>query len=160
MTELLIIGLGSPFGDDRLGWDVIKMLQEQEALCGYPSEQLQMTCCDRPGASLLDLMSNAKTVFLIDAVKTGAKLGSLHCFNLEEIKDLSALQSTHHFGLAQALELGKALNALPQNVILYGIEIKDLKFQFGISGLIKQAVQDLAEKITQRILTYFSGMGY
>ncbi|KTD30450.1 MULTISPECIES: hydrogenase maturation protease [Legionella] len=159
MIELLILGLGSPFGDDRLGWEVVRLLQQREELKSYSSQQVQMVCGDRPGVHLLELMSNAKTVFLIDAVKTGAKLGSLHCFNPEEIKVLSTLQSTHDFGIAQTLALGKALNSLPQNLFLYGIEINDVKFQFEISDPINQATQALVEQILKSIFTHFKEKG-
>ncbi|WP_051131846.1 hypothetical protein [Legionella tunisiensis] len=63
MSELLILGIGSPFGDDRLGWEVVHLLQQKKALHIYSARQLQIMSCDRPGLNLLNLMQNARTVF-------------------------------------------------------------------------------------------------
>ncbi|STX43998.1 hydrogenase expression/formation protein [Legionella donaldsonii] len=154
MIELLILGIGSPFGDDRLGWEVVQGLQKKKALQGYSTQQLQFMACDRPGLNLLDWMQQAKTVFLIDAVRTGAKAGSLLYLENEEIKTINSIQSTHEFGLANTIEMGKILNLLPNKLVLYGIEINELKFQFEITEPIRAAIQALITRIEKDIAIY------
>lgn len=154
MIELLILGIGSPFGDDRLGWEVVHGLQQKKALQAYSTQQLQFMSCDRPGLNLLSLMQNARTVFLIDAVRTGAKAGSLFYLENEEIKTINSIQSTHEFGMANTIEMGKTLNLLPQNLILYGIEVNDLKFQFEVTEPIREAIHALITRIEKDIVIY------
>ncbi|MFW2571387.1 hydrogenase maturation protease [Legionella sp. 29fVS95] len=154
MIELLILGIGSPFGDDRLGWEVVQGLQQKKALQDYSTEQLQFMACDRPGLNLLDWMQQAKTVFLIDAVRTGAKVGSLLYLENEEIKTINPIQSTHEFGLANTIEMGKILNLLPKKLVLYGIEVNELKFQFEITEPIRAAIDALITRIEKDIAIY------
>lgn len=154
MIELLILGIGSPFGDDRLGWEVVQGLQQKKTLQVYSAEQLQFMSCDRPGLNLLDLMQQAKTVFLIDAVRTGAKVGSLLYLENEEIKTINSIQSTHEFGLANTIEMGKNLHLLPKNLVLYGIEVNELKFQFEVTEPIRAAIHALIIRIERDISIY------
>ncbi|KTD35042.1 hydrogenase expression/formation protein [Legionella nautarum] len=158
MIELLVIGLGSPFGDDRIGWDVVQLLQQRRALTAYTENQLQFACYDRPGLNLLELIQNAKSVFLIDAVRTGAEIGTLVCLKEDEINVINTIGTTHHFGVAEAIQMGKVLNLLPQNLILYGIEIDELNFQFEVSKLLKKALQALIEQIEKNIITHMNSL--
>ena len=153
MTELRILGIGSPFGDDQLGWAVVHLLQQQTSLHRFMPKQLQMTCCDRPGMHLLELMRNAKTVFLIDAIKSGAPLGTLHCVTNKQIEDVGNALSTHGLGIAEAMKMGAALNELPEQVVLYGIEIGEPQLQFTLSEAITKAIQDLAVRIDNDIFS-------
>lgn len=152
MIELRVLGIGSSFGDDQLGWMVVKLLQQQIQLHRYNSQRLQLAYCDRPGMYLLELMRDVETVFLIDAVKTNAVVGTLHCFQNEEIEEVSSALSSHAIGVAQAMQMGKVLNVLPQTVVLYGIEIDDIQFSFDLSTPIEHAIKELALQIGSDIL--------
>ncbi len=153
MTELRVLGIGSPFGDDQLGWEVVKLLQQKASLRHYIPHQLHLTCCDRPGMYLLELMRHAKTVFLIDAVITGATIGTLHCFKNEDIKDLSSTLSTHGLGIAEAMQMGAVLQELPKHITLYGAEIEGIQQPFSLSNPIKDAIESLAQRLETDILS-------
>ncbi len=157
MTDLRVFGIGSPFGDDQLGWAVINKLQQQASLHHYSPHRLQMACCDRPGMHLLELMRHAKTVFLIDAVKAGTTIGTLHCFTNDAIENRGNTLSTHGLGIAEAMTMGAALGELPEHVILYGIDIGDIHDvdidQVALSETITQAVKALSVRIENDILS-------
>ena len=153
MSELHVLGIGSPFGDDQLGWGVVKLLQQRASLSQFTPDQLHMAYCDRPGMHLLELMRPAQTVFLIDAIKTGAAMGTLHCFQNEEIENISNTLSTHALGIGEAMKMGAALQTLPRKVVLYGIEIGDVSYQFTLTEPIEQAIKLLAARIENDILT-------
>lgn len=152
MSKLRIIGIGSPFGDDQLGWEVVKLLEKCLNLVPFIPSQLQLICCDRPGMYLLELMRGANTVFLIDAVVTGAVYGTLHRFENQEIEAISSPLSSHALGVAYAIKMGRALDELPLKVILYGIEIGDIHHQSRLSTLIIPAIKTLSKQITNDIL--------
>lgn len=151
MSELRVLGIGSPFGDDQLGWEVVKLLEKCPNLNPFVPSQLQLICCDRPGMYLLELMRNASTVFLIDAVKTGGVRGTLHRFKNQEIEAVNSPLSSHALGVAYAIKMGRALDDLPLNVILYGIEISDINYQSRLSKTITQAIKTLSKQITNDI---------
>ena len=152
MKELLVLGIGSPFGDDQLGWKVIELLEQSQALNRLMPKRLQLACCDRPGMQLLELMHSAQTVFLIDAVKTEEALGTLYCIQKEDIETFGTTLSTHGLGLAEALKVGVALQVLPQTMVLYGINIGDIPFQFTLSKLNADRVKVLSVQIERAIL--------
>lgn len=156
MSKLHVLGIGSPFGDDQLGWEVVKLLQQKPALYCFSLDQLHITCCDRPGMHLLELMKPAQTVFLIDAIKTGAMIGTVHRFQNEEIEGVGDPLSTHDLGISAAMKMGATLQVLPPKVVLYGIEVGDVQFQFALSEPIKQAVKALSVRVESEILSILS----
>lgn len=156
MSQLHVLGIGSPFGDDQVGWEAIQLLQQKPALDRFHPDQLHIAYCDRPGMHLLELMKPAQTVVLIDAIKTGAMIGSVQRFQNEEIEGVNDSLSTHDLGIAAAIKMGAALQVLPPNVILYGIEVNDLHFQFLLSEPIQQAVKSLSARVEREILSILS----
>jgi hydrogenase maturation protease len=147
MTKLLIIGVGSPFGDDQLGWQVVNAVEEQLSAHGLISEGLKLICADRPGLHLLELMREAESVILIDAVKTNALAGTIHCFQTEDLTSSQLVHSSHAVGVSEALQLGEALGMLPDSIIIYGIEIGTVGFDGTTSKPIQDAVARLADII-------------
>lgn len=154
MTYLRVLGIGSPFGDDQLGWEVVKLLQQRPTLQAFIPNQLQLLYCDRPGMHLLELMREAQTVFLIDAVKTGNQIGTIHCFQNDEIAAVTTSLSTHGLGVAEAMKIGKILQILPPKVLLYGVEIDDVQLQFTRSEPIEQAIETLVIRLESDISSY------
>lgn len=108
--------LGSPFrGDDAVGSEVAARLREEGALL--------LDCADDP-TRLLEEWSELDTVVVVDAVSTGAPPGTLHRIDLghEPLPGGLRLTSTHALGLAEALELGRALGRAPARIVLLGVE--------------------------------------
>ena len=68
MKRIKIIGIGSPFGPDQLGWDVVTQLQHTlaEKTNDY---QLNFIQCDRPGLRLLEFMQDTDMTILVDAIE-------------------------------------------------------------------------------------------
>lgn len=156
MSTLHILGIGSPFGDDQLGWEVVKLLQQRPTLHCFHPDHLSMTYCDRPGMHLLELMRSAETVFLIDAIKTGAPIGTLHRFENEAIETIDDPLSTHALGVAAAMKMGAVLQLLPKKVVLYGIEIYDPQREPSLSKPTTEAIKSLSVRIENDIFSLLS----
>ncbi|QDQ39203.1 hydrogenase maturation protease [Legionella geestiana] len=155
MTHLRVLGIGSPFGDDRLGWEVIKGLQQCAPLQALTDDKLQLQCCDRPGMRLLELMRNAQSVILIDAVKSGARPGTLHALQMSDLAGLNAPFSSHASGVADALKMGEVLKLLPPELLIYGIAIEDAGAGFIGTKHARDVVKRLVSRIAKRILTQY-----
>lgn len=150
--HIRILGIGSPFGDDQVGFAVVNALEQSTAIQPLIPKQVQLYSCDRPGTYLLTLMHGASTVFLIDAIQTGAPIGSIHRFCKEDIITHPTTLSTHAIGLADTIQIGAAISLLPQNIVLYGIEIgrqTEYRLQLTVSETIAQAIQQLCLLITE-----------
>lgn len=152
MNRIKILGIGSPFGDDQIGWRIVELLKKRKQIQHYISDYLSLECHDRPGIRLLELMENANIVYLIDAVIAGNKIGTIYRYENEEIEELKSILSTHGIGIAQTLQLGKALDQLPSRLILYGIEINSVDINYNISLMIEPAIHELVERIEHEIL--------
>ena len=155
MIDLLVVGIGSPFQDDQIAWEVVKRLEKQMTLQKYSLHQLQFLCTDRPGLGLLELIRDAKAVFLIDAIKTNtnAPIGTLHCLQHEALEGVTSAYSSHAFGVAEAMKLGKVLGCLPEKVVLYGVEMGEVSAGFALSGEISVVIDSVVLRIEEAILS-------
>jgi hydrogenase maturation protease len=116
MSGCRVIGIGSPFGDDRVGWAVIEQL-EQHSL---PAD-IELVTLDRPGPDLINWLEQDVKTVLIDAMQTTAfPAGHWIPLDLDQL-DSSEDLSSHGFGLAPTLKLAQALGCLPDKLKLIGV---------------------------------------
>lgn len=120
---ILILGVGSPFGADRLGWQAVAALERQPLATQFPQFAIRYEQSDRPGSRLLTLLGQADAAIIIDAMHAGLPAGSVRRFSVAELNAESGLMSTHGFGVADALALGRALGGLPEEIVIVGIEM-------------------------------------
>ena len=59
--------------------------------------------------------------------------------------------STHTFGVAEAIELGRILEQLPPYLIVYGIEGKQFNTGCDLSTEVAQAVPHVVQRVQQDI---------
>lgn len=144
-----ILGIGSPFGDDQLGWKAIDLLSDRQEL-----QKIYLEKCDRPGVSLLSLMKNADTVFLIDAIRSNDAVGKIHRWQDVEIETKYHPTSSHAMGIAEALQLAKALQEIPKSVILFGIEMDENNYASSLSLPVQKSLFILVERIVSELLSH------
>ncbi|MBS3800401.1 MAG: hydrogenase maturation protease [Thioalkalivibrio sp.] len=131
----IVIGIGNPWrGDDGIGHAVVHALQETPSLT-------TATTSGEP-AELMDLWQGHDPVILVDAIVTGAVPGTIHRLDAVEPLPRTARYSSHGIGLAEAVELARALDALPPSLVIYGIEPASLEDGAGLSP-------ELADRITE-----------
>jgi len=121
MRPIRIIGIGSPFGDDQLGWHIVDAL-ERDSCLPASWQSIYFIKADRPGINLLELMRDGDTVIIVDAMKSGAPAGTVRRFAASEIEEMNAPVSSHGFGVAAVLAMARALDQLPERLFIYGIE--------------------------------------
>ena len=139
-----VIGLGSPFGDDRVGWQVVDRLH------GHLPRHVDLVKLDRPGGALIRWMQGVSHLILVDAVISGAVPGSLLHLTPDAITATQTHFSTHDLDLAQTLRLADALGSLPAQVELFGIEIGDLQGE-SAQKPVHAAAAELARRLTERL---------
>jgi hydrogenase maturation protease len=137
-VPIRIFGIGSPFGGDSIG------LQAAQKLTGcFPDYCVSVEGLDRPGIGLIRAMEGARVAILMDAVMTGAPVGSLVRIERDRISRVMARHtSTHGFGIAEALLLAEKLNQLPERLVLIGVEISSKN-----DGLNAGVVDALTEEV-------------
>ncbi len=71
--------------------------------------------------------------------------------------ELFPATSTHAWGVAQAVALGRVLGALPPYLVVYGIEGQDFGPGREVSPEVARAVPEVARRIRQEIKEYLAG---
>ena len=148
-NRIQLIGVGSAFGDDRLGWAVVEALQRSSAVQALGPGRVAVSILDRPGAMLLAHWQDTDNVILIDAVHSGDPPGTLHGLTAADLASGGLPASSHGFGIACALELGRALGNLPGRVLLYGIEIDPAHAGLSLSPAVRSALPGFIRRIEQ-----------
>ncbi|MCF7977883.1 MAG: hydrogenase maturation protease [Chromatiaceae bacterium] len=122
---LTVIGLGSPWGDDRVGWCLADALAER-----LSPDRARVLKLDRPGPALLAHIADLQHVVLIDAaVVTNTRIGAIQRLSIDDLATRSVATrnadtgSSHGLGLADTLALGRSLGMLPLALDIYVISI-------------------------------------
>ena len=145
-----IIGVGSPFGDDAVGWRVI------ESMASGAAEDVELVKLDRPGATLVHWFDDIEEVIIIDAMRTGSEIGTIRRFDVHELATLAAGTSTHSLGVSETLQLAWALGTLPTRLTVIGIEIEIESNANWAQGLSANA-EIAAQTVANRLLADYSG---
>ena len=137
----LIIGLGSPHGDDQLGWVAIDRLRPKVPN-GVVAHRV------RHGVELLEHLEGHERAVVIDAAAPTGRPGAIRSFvwPCPELA-LCASVTTHGLGLVEALQLAGALGRLPSSVIIHTIEARNLAPLGSLSADLATQVDVLVESI-------------
>ena len=147
-----IIGVGSPFGDDRLGWVAAESLQRSPVLNGLEPGRIVISILDRPGAMLLTLWDEADHVIVIDAVRSGAAPGTRHRLTVSDVNATRLPATSHGFGIAAALELGRVLGSVPRQLIFCGIEMSAFRPVMALSDAVAEAMPVFVSEVEKEAL--------
>jgi hydrogenase maturation protease len=110
---------------------------------------IQVQDAGLPGWGLPSWLEGWDSVFLIDAVEMGQEPGSWRKFCLEDVKyglDDQTL-SLHQPDLACGLALAKALDLLPENLVIYGVQPADTTPGASLSPQVSACLPELIEQI-------------
>jgi hydrogenase maturation protease len=141
---MLVIGIGNDYrNDDGAGLAVSRKLHSR----GIP--YIQVVEYAGNGLSLIEAWQNASHVFVIDAVSSGASPGTIYRFDaaVQPLPTSCMFHSTHALGLAESIELARALDQLPSHFIVYAIEGKDFSTGTGLSQKVESAVDEVVERL-------------
>lgn len=137
-----IVGVGSPQGDDAVGWELVRRLRLRE----WPGA-VECYAIDG-GQDLLDLLDGQGSLIMVDAVATRGSPGHLHRFVWPDARlDILRPGSTHHLQPTQSLHLAAALGILPPNVIVWGIEGQNFHPATTLSSAMLAAISALEQRI-------------
>jgi len=147
-----VIGVGNAWrGDDAAGLLVARLLQADHL------PQVQISECLGTLSAIQAAWQDAAGVIVVDAVVSGGPLGTIHRFEAHDAGmpvQLSRSPSSHGWGVAEALALGRVFQDLPPVLILYGIEGKNFDPGHKVSPKVAAAIPAAAEMIRREILAW------
>jgi hydrogenase maturation protease len=110
-----LLGIGSPFGADRLAWVAVDFLSEAGV------GECELIKLDRPGSGLLAWFDGVEHLILLDALALDEDAGRPRLLDRRDLETCAGVTSCHGFGVAQALDLAQQLDQLPARVDIVGI---------------------------------------
>jgi len=147
VSRIRVIGIGAPWGDDQLGWRAAEALRMR-----YAPHRVEVLTIDRPGPALIEYLSGAECVLLLDAVWSGSPAGQLHCLDAAALVALARPQAlSHALGVAEAVALAASLGTLPRELYLLGVELEQATAGAPLSAAVTAALPTLVEAAQTKI---------
>ena len=146
----IVLGAGNPLRrDDGAGATVCRYLAER--LAGRLPGDVTVAAVPGGAVEILAALQGAGRAVLVDATSSGAPPGTVRRFEAAEgpLPTSFARGSSHGLGVAEAVELARALGQLPPHLVIYGIEGEDFGLGEGLTPAVAEAVERVAEKVVR-----------
>ncbi|MEZ6057610.1 MAG: hydrogenase maturation protease [Planctomycetaceae bacterium] len=141
-TQTLVVGIGSPHGDDQAGWLVAREVTECDARLA------------KSPADLLDWIADFDRLIVCDACQGLGAVGTARRWDWPSDQLPNATRSgTHDLSLPQVLHLCDTLGWLPREVIIWGIESRPGSATTPMSPEVQLAIPEVARQIHQTLQT-------
>jgi hydrogenase maturation protease len=141
-----VIGVGNAYrGDDAVGLAVAERVRAR-------ATEVDVLACEQEPIQMLDAWDGADLALLVDAVSSGAEPGTVHRLDATAGPLPAAVfrGSTHAFGVAEVVELGRALGRLPARLLVYGVEGRAFaagdELTPAVAGVVEPLVEELLEE--------------
>lgn len=144
-----VVGVGNPDrADDGAGRAVARRLRQRSG------GRIAAVECGGETAALLDAWQGAEAVIVVDVVRSGSPPGTILRVDLGAgpLPAARFAGGTHGLGLAEAVELARALGTLPASLVLYGIEGACFTPGAGLSPEVEGAVERAVDRVMAELL--------
>jgi hydrogenase maturation protease len=150
-----VVGCGSPFGDDALGWVLVDRLNDR----GWgPYVELYRV---QGGQALLTQLDGRGSLVLIDALAPGGNPGRIVRLGSADPRLLVLRPgSTHDICPGEAIRLAEALGLLPEHAVIWGVEGEQFEAETALSPAVSSALHEVEHMVENEIETLSAGSGH
>ena len=144
---MTIIGVGNVMrGDDGVGILAVRRLRER-----LPEARIVESSGDF--ADILDVMEGEDGLILIDAMRCPAAPGTVHRIDGHAGQFPTNLfrTSSHAVGVAEAMELARALGRLPGHLVFYGIAGAQFAPGDSISAAVRRGLTEVVARVVDEV---------
>ncbi len=143
-----LIGLGNEWtGDDAAG------LKVAQALLAKKTESFDVQVLGVPDFFMFDGLAAEDLLLVVDACSGSGEVGSVLELTLDELpEDLIRHGSSHGLGLQHWLTMKQELDGITCPVVIYAIEMGQIKMGAPLSPAVATAVDNLVEKLSKRYI--------
>ena len=140
--------MGNPWRcDDAAGLAVARRLEG--------TLPLEVELLEREGepTALIDAWEGATRLWLVDAVSSGAAPGTVHRLDASSTELPTDLfrRSTHHVGVAEAVELARVLGRLPGHTVVFGIEGGSFEIGDELTPPVAAVIDETADAVRTEV---------
>jgi hydrogenase maturation protease len=145
--DTVVIGVGNRMRrDDAAGPLVIDRL----AVKAMTGVRLVEVTGDAP--EIINAWRGVRRAVVVDAVVSGGTPGEVHRVDAHGgVPSNWRSASTHLVGLAEAVELATVLECFPEELVVYGIEAKNVGPGEGLSRPVAKAMDDLVDAVVHEV---------
>lgn len=151
--KILVIGVGNLLlRDEGVGIHIIKELQKRKL-----PPQVEVFDGGVGGFDLLHYFRHAEKVLLIDAAEMGLEPGAVVRLDPEQLSRHAKGHpfSAHEIGLAEVLELGRALTNDSLKIVIFGIQPKEISWGMELSPEVAAVIPQVITAVFQEINSSF-----
>ena len=148
VQDILILGIGNLLlKDEGVGVHVVQKLKEMPL-----PENVEVLDGGTAGLDLADYIAGRKKLIVIDAVNAGGKPGTLYRLTKENL-DIKpkAIFSFHEIDFLDALHISEVVNSKPEEVVVIGIEPKDMSIGTELSPEIEERIPRIIELVASEL---------
>lgn len=148
----IVLALGNSLrGDDGVGAAVLEHLTQATLPPGA-----KLLDGGTPGLETVLLLQDFQRAIIVDAAEMGLEPGQWKRFipgsdGQLQPADMYLRGTLHYAGLAEALALGEALNVLPKEIVIYGVQPTEIGWAPGLSAAVTAAVPVVCKAILDEL---------
>jgi len=145
---VLVIGIGNILlRDEGVGAHIIEQMQKI-----HLPDDVELVDGGTAGADLLDVLAERRKVIVIDAVQADCEPGTVLRFTADDLVHPEGVGvSLHELGLGEALTMTRQLGCAPEDVVVFGIQPKDIRCGLELSEEIAASVPKVIELVLAEI---------
>ena len=143
-APILVLGVGNILlSDEGVGVRVVEVLQRMKLPVG-----VEVLDGGTASMALLDSLSNRDGVIVVDAVKGNHDPGTIYRFTPADMNaQKEIVTSLHQVDLLDALAQVEFLGRAPHDVVLYGIEPKNIGLGLELTPEVEAAIPRVIELV-------------
>ena len=147
--KIVVIGVGNLLlGDEGVGIHAVRELKKRALPPG-----VEVLDAGLAGIDLLGLFEGAEKVLIIDAADMNRNPGTVVRFTPDDIQlaEESPKFSAHDVGLPEVLQLAKALGKFPPQVLIIGVQPKEISWRTDLTPEIQAALPKVLEVVLKEL---------
>jgi hydrogenase maturation protease len=137
----LIVGVGSPHGDDAVGWLALDRLREKV------DSSVRLVPLREPVDMTFHLVG-CRRLWILDGCRSGSPAGSV--FRLvwpDQRVQFTTSPSSHGVNIDTALRLSEALGRLPSSVVIFTVELADSQPGAPVAAEVAAALSTIEDRV-------------
>ena len=146
--KITILGIGNLFlGDEGLGIHFVRMLREDNL--DYANlEIIDGDTCPE----IASLIEDTYKLIIVDAIKGGKEPGTVYRLVANDmVIDSPPRVSSHELNVMDSLKALKLMGSEPKNIVIVGIEPKNIDWSLELSSKVKGKLDELKKIVIEEV---------
>lgn len=147
--KVLILGVGNELmSDEGVGVHVVKQLQSMNIF----SADVELIEGGTDGFGLINIITDADRLIVIDSIKGDSEPGTLYKFDIEDAPGTPDLfkTSVHQIGILEVINLSSLIGKTPQTTVI-GVEPKSIATGMELSDAVRAKIPRVIELVKEEV---------